>query len=101
MADRVLVITELLGPSAELLAASDRIAAEVGTRDGLLLRLRGTTQDGIVVINLWDSDETRAAAAADHAHAAARERSGIGEIEQGARTTVVRDVRVDDVSSGV
>ncbi len=100
MPDRVLVITELLGPPVELLEASDRIAAEVGERDGLLLRLRGTTTDGVVVINLWDSEEARAAATADHAHAAARERSGIGEIEQGGRTTVVHDVRVDDVSPG-
>jgi hypothetical protein len=93
----IMVVSEILGPSDELLAASDRLAAEVGARDGLLLRLRGTTADGIVVVNVWASTEARSVAKADARHTGARDRSGIAALEQGVRETVITDVRIDPV----
>ena len=93
--EAVLAVTEIAGPPAELLAASDALAAAVGARDGLLLRARGTTPGGIVVLNLWASAAAREAALADERHRAARAASGLPELEQGTRTLVVGDLRLD------
>lgn len=91
----ILTVTEIVGPPAELLAASDALAVEVGARDGLLLRVRGTTADGIVVLNLWASAEARDAAVADERHRAARAASALPALEHGTRTLIVGDLRLD------
>ena len=90
-----MVITEIVGPTQELLAASDQLAAEFDRRDGLLLRLRGATPEGIVVVNVWISPAARSAALDDERHARARATSRIPDLEISQRSMVVHDVRID------
>lgn len=76
----VLMIVSMRGPTEDLLAASDRIERGIGMPDGLLARVIAPTEDGIVLVNLWASEELRRASNDDPAHQEIVRASGIAEL---------------------
>ena len=71
------MVVELRGPTAELLTASERVERGIGMPPGLLARAVAPRDDGIVLINLWASEEQRVAANEDPVHHRVLQESGI------------------------
>jgi hypothetical protein len=84
----VLMVVSMRGPTPDLLAAADRIERGIGMPDGLLARAVAPTDDGIVLVNLWASEELRRASNEDPAHEQVVRESGIADLTEG--TTVRR-----------
>jgi heme-degrading monooxygenase HmoA len=55
----VLVLMESKGDREQLLAASDDLLRRAGRAEGLLLRVIAPTDDGLLLIHLWESEEAR------------------------------------------
>lgn len=55
----VLVIMESRGNPQQLLAASDELRRKAGTAEGLLVRAVAATDDGIVLVHVWESPQAR------------------------------------------
>jgi hypothetical protein len=78
----VLMIVSMRGPTEDLLAASDRVERGIGMREGLLARVIAPTGDGIVLVNLWASEELRRASNDDPTHQEIVQASGIAELAE-------------------
>ena len=55
----VLVIMESKGDRERLLAASDEMLNRAGPADGLAARVVAPTDDGIVLVHPWESEQAR------------------------------------------
>ncbi len=55
----VLVLVRMTGKTDPLLEAADRLAEAFGMPDGLTAHITAPTDDGIVIMQLWDSEEQR------------------------------------------
>lgn len=58
----VLVLVRMTGKTDPLLEAADRLAEGFGMPDGLTAHVAAPTDDGIVIMQLWESEEQRQAA---------------------------------------
>ena len=76
------MIVAMRGPTAALLAASDRIERGIGMPDGLLARVVTPSEDGILLVNLWASEELRRASNEDPAHEEIVRASGIEDVAE-------------------
>jgi hypothetical protein len=81
-------VFSMRGPTRELLAASEVIESRLGMPEGLLARVVAPTEDGMLLLNLWASEELRRASNDDPAHQAILRERGIAELT--AHTTVER-----------
>ena len=73
----VLAMLELQGETADLLAAMEDVDRLLPESDGLLARIVASTEDGVVLFQLWESADARDRNADDPAHAEALAASGI------------------------
>jgi hypothetical protein len=73
----VLVIMESLGDPDRLLAAADELVRGAGMPGGLLARIVARTDDGILLVHLWESAEARSAWHEDPVHREAIVASGM------------------------
>ena len=55
----VLVLVRMRGKTDRLLEASDRLAEAFGMPDGLTAQVTAPTDEGIVIMQLWESEEQR------------------------------------------
>ena len=55
----VLVLVRMNGNTDRLLEASDRLSAAFGMPDGLTAQITAPTEEGIVIMQLWASEEQR------------------------------------------
>jgi hypothetical protein len=78
----VLMIVSMRGPTRELVAASDLLEERLGMPDGLLARVVAPSEDGIILVNLWASEELRLASNDDPAHADVVRGSGLADLAQ-------------------
>jgi hypothetical protein len=78
----VLMIVSMRGPTPDLLAAADRIERGIGSPEGLLARAVAPTDDGIVLVNLWASEDLRRASNDDPAHEQVLRESGIADVTE-------------------
>ena len=58
----VLVLVRMTGKVDPLLEAADRLAEAFGMPDGLTTQVAAPTDEGIVIMQLWESEEQRQAA---------------------------------------
>lgn len=58
----VLVLVRMTGNTDPLLEAADRLTEAFGMPDGLTAQVTAPTDEGIVIMQLWDSEEQRQAA---------------------------------------
>jgi hypothetical protein len=58
----VLVFVRMTGKTDPLLEAADRLAEAFGMPDGLTVQVAAPTDEGIVIMQLWESEEQRQAA---------------------------------------
>lgn len=58
----VLVLVRMQGKTDRLLDAADRLAEAFGMPDGLTAQIAAPTDEGIVIMQLWESEEQRQAA---------------------------------------
>jgi hypothetical protein len=79
----VLMVVSVLGPTPDLLAAADRIERGMGMPEGLLARAIAPSDDGILLVNLWASEELRRASNEDPAHEQVVRDSGIADLTEG------------------
>ena len=84
----VLVVMESKGVREQLLAAADDLIRRAGRAEGLLMRVVAPTDEGILLIHLWESEEARARWQANSQHKDALRVSGMTVAAQ------ERDVRV-------
>ncbi len=90
----VLAMLELQGETAELLAAMDDVDRLLPESDGLLARIVASTEDGVVLFQLWESAGARDRNADDPAHAEALAASGIFAATRGTRGRVFDDAEL-------
>jgi hypothetical protein len=76
----VLAIVEMEGDTEALTRASEAICDRIGMAPGLLARVIAPTETGIVLVNVWASEEARQASQADPVHAAAIAESGLAQV---------------------
>jgi hypothetical protein len=58
----VLVLVRMTGKTDPLLEAADRLTEAFGMPDGLTAQIAAPTDEGIVILQLWESEEQRHAA---------------------------------------
>jgi hypothetical protein len=58
----VLVLVRMTGKTDPLMEAADRLAEAFGMPDGLTAQIAAPTDEGIVIMQLWESEEQRHAA---------------------------------------
>jgi hypothetical protein len=73
----VLALVHMRGNSGRLLEASDRLAEAFGMPDGLIAQVTAPTEEGIVLMQLWESDEHRQRANDDPSNRDALQASGL------------------------
>ena len=73
----VLALVHMRGNSGRLLEASDRLAEAFGMPDGLITQVTAPTEEGIVLMQLWESDEHRQRANDDPSNRDALQASGL------------------------
>jgi hypothetical protein len=73
----VLVLVHMRGRTERLLEASDRLAEALGTPDGLSAQVTAPTDEGIVLMQIWESDEKRLLANEEPANREALQASGL------------------------
>jgi hypothetical protein len=55
----VLVVVHMRGKTDRLLEAADRLTAAFGMPEGLTTQVTAPTDDGIVMVQVWESEEHR------------------------------------------
>ena len=73
----VLVLVHMRGKTDRLLEASDRLAEVFGMPDGLTAQVTAPTDEGIVLMQIWESDEQRQIANENPANREALQSSGL------------------------
>jgi hypothetical protein len=73
----VLALVHMRGNVGRLLDASDRLSATFGMPDGLIAQVTAPTEEGIVLMQLWESDEHRQRANDDPSNREALQASGL------------------------
>lgn len=73
----VLVLVRMRGKTDRLLEASERLAEVFGMPDGLRAQATAPTDEGIVMMQIWESDEQRQLANEDPANRDALQSSGL------------------------
>ena len=73
----VLVLVHMRGNTDKLLAASDRLAETFGMPAGLSAHVTAPTDEGIVLMQVWDSEEHRRQANEDPRNRDALQASGL------------------------
>jgi hypothetical protein len=73
----VLVLVHMRGKTDRLLEASDRLAEVFGMPDGLTAQVTAPTDEGIVLMQIWESDAQRQLANEDPANRDALQSSGL------------------------
>ncbi len=84
----VLVMLELDGDTAELLAAAAELDRLLPSSPGMLARIVAPLETGMVLFQLWESAEARQANADDPDHTRAFEESGMKAALEGLRPQV-------------
>jgi hypothetical protein len=82
----VLAMLELDGETKQLLGAMERLERLLPAPDGLVARMVAPTPEGVVLFQLWESQDARERNHKDPAHAAALEASGIRGLMRGSRS---------------
>ncbi len=90
----VLAMLELQGETADLLSAMDDLDRRLPASDGLVARIVASTDDGVVLFQLWESAEARARHADDPAHTEALSASGVLAAARGTRGRVFDDAEL-------
>lgn len=91
----IVVILEHKGDPERLMAAGKELAHLAPHPDGVLAQAIAPTEDGMVLVRIWESEHARAAWAENPEHHAALKASGIFEVSQ-SRTS--RAYQTDEVS---
>jgi heme-degrading monooxygenase HmoA len=91
----VLVLMESKGDREQLLAASDDLLRRAGRAEGLLLRVIAPTDDGLLLIHLWESDEARERWHANPQHQDALRDSGMTVLAHERHVRVLQAHHVD------
>jgi hypothetical protein len=73
----VLALVHMRGNTDRLLEASDRLSEAFGMPDGLIAQVTAPTDEGIVLMQLWESDEHRMRANDDPNNREALQASGL------------------------
>jgi hypothetical protein len=73
----VLALVHMRGKIEPLLEASDRLAEAFGMPTGLIAQVTAPTEEGIVLIQLWESEEQRQLANEDPQNRDALQASGL------------------------
>ena len=73
----VLALVHMRGNVGRLLDASDRLSETFGMPDGLIAQVTAPTEEGIVLMQLWESDEHRQRANDDPSNREALQASGL------------------------
>ena len=71
------MLVRMRGKPERLLEASDRLAEAQGMPDGLTAQVTAPTDEGIVLMQVWESDEKRLLAQDDPANREALQASGL------------------------
>jgi heme-degrading monooxygenase HmoA len=93
----VLMLVRMRGPTKPLLAAAEDVERRMGMPDGLLARVVATSEDGIVLVNVWASEDARRASNDAPEHRAAVRASGIESL---AEETIVERLETTSVAFG-
>jgi hypothetical protein len=91
----IVVILEHKGDPERLMAAGTEVARLAPNPDGVLAEAIAPTEDGMMLVRIWESEQARAAWAENPEHHAALKASGIFEASQ-SRTS--RAYQTDEVS---
>jgi hypothetical protein len=91
----IVVILEHKGDPASLMAAGKELARLAPHPDGVLVQAIAPTEDGMMLVRIWESEQARAAWAENSEHHAALKASGILEVSL-SRTS--RAYQTDEVS---
>jgi heme-degrading monooxygenase HmoA len=78
----IVVILEHKGDPERLMDASRKVDRMVGHPDGVLAQAFAPTDDGMLLVRIWESEQARAAWAENPEHHAALKASGILEASQ-------------------
>jgi hypothetical protein len=73
----VLALVHMRGNTDRLLEASDRLSEAFGMPEGLIAQVTAPTDEGIVLMQLWESDEHRMRANDDPSNREALQASGL------------------------
>jgi hypothetical protein len=73
----VLALVHMRGNTDRLLEASDRLSEAFGMPDGLIVQVTAPADEGIVLMQLWESDEHRTRANDDPGNREALQASGL------------------------
>jgi hypothetical protein len=73
----VLALVHMRGNTDRLLEASDRLSEAFGMPDGLIAQVTASTDEGIVLMQLWESEEHRTRANDDPDNREALQASGL------------------------
>jgi hypothetical protein len=79
----IVVILEHKGDPERLTAAGKEMMRLAPHPDGVLAQAFASTEDGVVLVRIWESEQARDARAENPAHHAALKASGIIEASQG------------------
>src|SRR5438309_2188083 len=95
----VLVLVHMRGATDRLLEASDRLADAFGMPDGLIAQVAAPTDEGIVIVQLWESDDHRQRANEDPRNRDALAASGLlrETISGSSEVCVTHRVEIADV----
>jgi Antibiotic biosynthesis monooxygenase len=91
----IVVILEHKGDPEKLIAAGKELARLAPQPHGVLVQAIAPTEDGMLLVRIWESEEARAAWAENPEHHAALKASGMLEASEG-RTS--RAYETDQVS---
>jgi hypothetical protein len=78
----IVVILEHKGDPEKLMAASEELTRLAPHPDGVLAQAFAPTEDGLLLVRIWESEQARDAWAENPAHHAALTASGILEASQ-------------------
>ena len=96
----VLALLEIDGDTEALIAAGHAIEDKLGTPEGLQVRIVAPTEKGIVLFQLWRSQEDRQRNADDPRHREALEESGMLAAAKGMHARAFEDVALQVFASG-
>jgi heme-degrading monooxygenase HmoA len=91
----VVVILEHKGDPERLMAAIDQVTRLAPHPDGVLAQAIARTEDGMMLVRIWESEQAREAWAENPEHHAALKASGILEVS---RRRTSRAYQTDQVS---